>query len=263
LPAHRRAVPAATALSPLAAGPKLSDKVAAFLRDEIVGGRYAPEARLPTEVQLAQGFSVSRTVVREAVSRLKSEGLLESRQGSGVFVHTHALVRPLRIDSSAGRSAENVLHIVELRRAIEAEAAAIAAERRTSADLARMRRALRDVDRAVARGEDGVEEDVRFHRAIAAATGNEYYLRVLEFLGQFLRGATRVTRANEARRADFARQVREEHAAVLDAIAAGDAAAARRAGARHMLNAARRIRQADPTFWADEGGSLVAALPPR
>ena len=121
-----------------------------------------------------------------------------------------------------------------------------------------MRAALKDLDRAVARGEDGVIEDVRFHRLIAATARNPYFISTLEFLGQYLNGATRVTRANEARRADFASAVKAEHAAVLEAIAAGDPKVARRAAARHMENAARRIRVAGSQFWQ---GRAVPAAP--
>ena len=247
-------------LPTLGAAPGLTERVASHLRADIVAGRYAPAAQIPTESKLAAGYGVSRTVVREAVSRLKSEGLLASRQGSGVFVQNNAPMRTLRIDATASRSASAVLHIVELRRAIEAEAAALAAERHSARDLNRLRAALRDLDRSVARGGDGVSEDVNFHRIIAASTGNPYYLSVLEFIGQFMVGATRVTRANEARRADFARQVRAEHDAMLDAIAARNPARARLAAGRHMRNAARRIGAADPSFWQQEGALLVASI---
>lgn len=248
-----------TRLPVLGATPKLPDQVATVLRERMAQGQFAPGARLPSEAQLAEALGVSRTVVREAISRLRSEGLLASRQGSGVFVEA-APVRALRLDPHTGRSAAAVIQVVELRRAIEAESAALAAERRTAKDLARMKQALADLDRAVAAGGDGVDEDVRFHRAIAEATGNPYYLAVLEFLGQFLHGATRVTRANEARRGDFARQVKAEHAAVLDAIGKSDGAAARRAAARHMINAAKRIREADPEFWTHEGAALAERI---
>ncbi len=208
-------------------------------------------------------FGVSRTVVREAVSRLKSEGLLVSRQGSGVFVHSGAHLRPLRIEAGATRSEESVLHIVELRRAIEGESAALAAQRRDRRDLDAMQAALRDLDRAVSRGEDGVAEDVLFHRTVAEASRNPYIMSVLEFLGQYLQGATRVTRANEARRADFASAVKEEHAAVLAAISEGTPAAARHAAARHMANAVKRIRLAGRDFWQSEGDALARGIEPH
>jgi GntR family transcriptional repressor for pyruvate dehydrogenase complex len=235
--------------APLAGTPNLAEQVAGLLRERIAAGKHAPQTRLPSEAALAAQFGVSRTVVREAVSRLKSEGLVSSRQGSGVFVRKDAQPRPLAIDAQAARSEISVLQIAELRRAIEAEAAALAAERRDKSDITAMRAALKDIDRAVARGEDGVMDDVRFHRLIAASARNPYFIAVLSFLGQYLNGATRVTRANEARRADFAAAVKAEHAAVLEAIIAGDAKAARRAAARHMDNAARRISVAGAAFW--------------
>lgn len=240
----------------------LAERVARILLGRIEQAEFAPGTRLPTEAELAQHYGVSRAVIREAVSRLKSEGLLESRQGSGVFVRAAAGARPLRIDMPRQDSRRAVIQIVELRRAIEAEAAALAAANRTTTQLTAMRAALTDIEAAVARGADGVEEDVLFHRRIAEAAGNPYYLSVLEFLGQFLRNATRVTRANEARRADFARQVRTEHRAVLKAIEAQDPAAARQAAAVHMINAAKRIEQADPRFWEGAGGVFARLVPP-
>jgi len=248
---------------PLAAAPNLAEQVATALRERIAAAVYAPNARLPSEAALAAQFGVSRTVVREAVSRLKSDGLLASRQGSGLFVRADALLQPLRIDAVAARTEISVLQITELRRAIEAEAAALAAQRRDKTDVAAMRAALKEIDRAVRRGEDGVTDDVRFHRLIAAAGRNPYFISVLAFLGQYLDGATRVTRANEARRADFAAAVKLEHAAVLEAIISGDAYAARRAAARHMDNAARRIRLAGADFWQTQGAALAAQLPDK
>jgi GntR family transcriptional repressor for pyruvate dehydrogenase complex len=96
----------------------------------------------------------------------------------------------------------------------------------------------------VAAGGDGVTEDIAFHRAIAQATGNPYFLQTLEFLSQYLAAATRMTRANEARRVEFMRQVREEHSVIVDAIRQRDAVAARNAAAAHMFNAARRLATA-------------------
>ena len=247
----------------LLSSPRLSDRVAEALRERIGSGKLSISDQLPSENAMAAEFGVSRAVVREAVSRLKSEGLLYARQGKGIFVAPTALIRPLRIAPEAARSLQSVLGIVELRRALEAEAAALAAERRTAADLAALRSALKDLDEAVKAGGNGVEEDVAFHRLIAKISGNPYFLDVLEYVGQFLRGATMVTRANEATRAYFARQVKAEHGTVIDAIAAKDPEGARIAAARHMQNAASRIRQADPAFWRDQDPFLDHVLRPR
>jgi GntR family transcriptional regulator, transcriptional repressor for pyruvate dehydrogenase complex len=226
---------------------RLSDQLAGRLQALIDRGELKPTDRLPTEQALAEQHGVSRTVVREAVSRLKSTGLLVSRQGSGVFVAPRADRRPLVFDPGALDSPDAVMQIVEVRRALDAEAAAQAAVRADADGRARIRQALAAIDDAVAAGHDGVDEDMAFHRAVAGAAGNPQFMRVLGFLAQVLRDAMTVTRANEARSPAAMAQVRREHQAIADAIEAGDAAAARRAATRHMVQAARRIEQADAT----------------
>ncbi len=225
--------------------PTLSDQVAQALLARIESGLLKPGEKLPPEAVLAPEFGVSRTVVREAISRLKHGGLLESRQGSGVFVSLQPAISPLKIEDSVIESREAVLQIVELRRAIESETAAVAAQRRSSSQLAEIETAFHAIDAEVAAGGDGVAADVGFHRAIARATGNPYFLKTLEFLSQFLTAATRMTRANEARRIEFMRQVRDEHSMIIEAIRRQDAMAARNAAAAHMFNAARRLATAE------------------
>ncbi|AMP16484.1 FadR/GntR family transcriptional regulator [Collimonas pratensis] len=221
----------------------LSDTVAQELLKKIQTGEFGPGAKLPTEPALSEQFGVSRTVVREAISRLKNEGAVEPRQGSGVYVSEQGHLRPLRIQFDQASSADAVLQIVELRRAIDAEVAALAATRRTPRQLKAIETALKGIEADVKAGGDGVLADVMFHRSIAEATGNPFLLQTLAFLSQYLEAATAVTRSNEARRDDFMRQVYEEHAAIASAIAAGDALGARNAAQNHMFNAARRLSQ--------------------
>jgi GntR family transcriptional regulator, transcriptional repressor for pyruvate dehydrogenase complex len=240
-------------------GRHLSEQVAETLAAEIRSGRIAAGTKLPTEATLVAQFSVSRTVIREAVSRLKSLGLVDSRQGSGVYVRA-AGFSPLNFDARYAVSKQAVVQMVEVRRALEAEVAGLAAQRRTDADVQRIRAAIVALDAAVVAGGDGVDEDVKFHRAIADAAQNPFLIDTLEYLGQFLMGATRVTRANEARRTDFVRQVSREHDAIIRAIALGDATAARKAATRHMDNAILRIEQADPAFWQQQGVQLASPL---
>ncbi len=249
----------APSFAAMAPSVRLSERVAEALAAEIRSGRLQPGNKLPTEPELVAQFAVSRTVVREAVSRLKSIGLVESRQGSGVSV-LDATIPPLSFDANDAVSREAVIQMVEVRRALEAEVAGLAAQRRSLEDLQRIRQAVAALDRAVEAGGDGVPEDVALHRAIADAARNPFLLSTLQYLSRFLHGATRVTRANEARRGDFARQVKEEHAAILGAIESGDAMAARAAAFDHMNNAIRRIEEADPAFWRQEGAVLARAL---
>lgn len=215
--------------------------------------------KLPTEATLAGQFSVSRTVIREAVSRLKSLDLVESRQGSGVYVRGGGIA-PLNFEARHVASKQAVIQMVEVRRALEAEVAALAAQRRSPADVKRIRAAIADIEQAVLGGGDGVSQDVTFHRAIAEAARNPFLIGTLEYLGQFLHLATRVTRANEARRADFAGQVSTEHHQIVSAIVAGDPKAARKAATQHMNNAIERIEHADPAFWQQAGEALAQPL---
>jgi GntR family transcriptional repressor for pyruvate dehydrogenase complex len=244
---------------PTATGARLSDQVADALAAQIRDGQLGANSKLPTEAALVLRFAVSRTVVREALSRLKSLDLVESRQGSGVYVKEVGF-SPLNFDVSSSVSRQAVIQMVEVRRALEAEVAALAAQRRKQTDIRRIRKALSQLDKAVQAGGDGVDEDVQYHRAIAEAARNPFLIRTLEYVGQFLQGATRVTRANEARRSDFARQVLNEHALIVQAIEDGDANAARQAATAHMDNAIARIGQADPAFWTQTGVKLATDL---
>jgi GntR family transcriptional repressor for pyruvate dehydrogenase complex len=244
-------------IEPLASQGSLTDRVTEALSQLIRGGEFPPRARLPTETEMGSRFGVSRTVIREAVSRLKSEGLVESRQGVGVFVRDHSLDTPFRIDPNVVESVRSVMQIAELRRGLEAEMAALAAERRSPEQLSEIRRLLRAVNDAEPTSAAGVDADMAFHREIARATGNPHFVSLWDFIGQFLRGVMTVTRANEARSSDFTAEVAAEHEAIMDAIALGDADAARDAARRHMEMAAERIRNADPEFWKTAEGRAV------
>lgn len=240
----RAALPAAAVL-PLVAE-RLSDRLAERLGKEIDDGRLRPGDRLPTEQRLALAHGVSRTVVREAVHQLKSRGLLRSRQGSGVFVTAVPPGEALTLELSVIGSIDDVMRIREVRRALEAETAALAAERATRMQVASLRRALRAIDRSAAEKRDGVEEDLAFHRLLGEAAGNPHFGRLLEFLEQYTKEAMRVTRRNDATRSEFIEAVRNEHRAIVDAIAAGNAGLARRRAVQHMRGGDRRMRTAAP-----------------
>jgi GntR family transcriptional repressor for pyruvate dehydrogenase complex len=262
-----RPAPPATPDFPLASlpalklGARLSEQLAEALAVSLREGRVPPGQRLPTEAALVAQFGVSRTVVREALSRLKTLGLIETRQGSGAYVKAQPSPPPQTpLVLAPDGSVEAVLHMVEVRRALEAEAAALAAARITPGTLAPIHAALQALDTAVAAGGDGVPEDMAFHTAIAQAAGNPFLLATLAYLSQLLIGTMRVTRANEATRADMEDAVRDEHRALLAAIEAGDVVAARFAGSQHMVNAAQRIGRADPAFWAARGRELAERL---
>lgn len=235
-----RAALGAPANQPLAAD-RLSDLLAARIAQQIDSGALKAGDRLPTEQQFATAYGVSRTVVREAVHQLKSLGLVRSRQGSGVFVTAPPAHRAMAFDPKVLESMDAVVQMVELRRVIEGEMAALAASRATRAQLNEIKRALAAIDTATDAGHLGVEEDLAFHRAIGAATGNPQFLRLLSILEAYVRDAMTVTKGYESMRADFMSRVREEHRAILSAIVAGDADAARRAAIQHHLDGEKRL----------------------
>lgn len=238
----------------------LADQVTHILIKEIKTNKFPPHSRMPSEAEMAKRFGVSRTVIREAVSRLKSEGLVDTRQGSGTRVLEPNIATPFRLDIHLQDSVQAVLRVIELRRGVEAEMAALAAERRSKAQHATIKKAFNAIKKAERAGQDGVDEDVAFHTAISQACGNPLYTSLLSFLSRYLRTAIQVTRANEAQRKDFSRQVHAEHAALMDAITQQDPVAARQAALLHMEGAGRRLKAADARFWTSNMGEAAQRL---
>lgn len=232
----------------LDAGKNLSSRVATALLARIQEGGLAPGARLPTEHELSQSFGVSRTVIREAIVALKAQGMVETRQGSGAFVRQPD--RPAGFAALA--SNQQLVHMIEVRKAIDCETAGLAAQHRTPAQLDAIRAALAAIDTAVAAGGNGVQEDLAFHTAIARATGNPYWARLIEMFLPQMQASIAVTRANESHRKVFQTSAKEDHARLLSAIAASDPPAARAAARRHMESAAERVAQAGPAYWSGE-----------
>ena len=220
-----------------------AEKVANKLADFVRSGALPPGARLPSEHAIADQFGVSRAVVREAVARLKTEGLVKTRQGDGAFVGDWRS-ETLHLDPTISQDLESVLMIDELRKGLEAEAAAMAAVRRSEAEMKKIEKARKQVAEITAARGDSVIADVAFHRAIAEATHNPYYVAVLDYLTQFVVPAIRASRGHVALRQDFASAVEAEHRDIAEAIRRRDSCAARAAAQKHMDRALARIRRA-------------------
>lgn len=219
----------------------LTDRVFKALKRIVDDKNSKPGARLPSELEMADRFGVSRTVIREAVSRLKSEGLVESRQGCGVFVRDRNMHAPFRIDPSLMDSIESVLQVIELRQSLEGEIAALAAKRRTREQMTAIKRALKKIETDEQAGKDGVEADLAFHRKIAEAAGNPHFLALIEFLFNFLIESTRTARSYKETRDVFLQEVREEHQRIVETISQQDSEAARFAARQHMEAISRRL----------------------
>jgi len=234
--------PVSAAVGPLAAQ-SLAHALTERLGAEIVSGRLAPGARLPTEQELIASAGVSRTVVREAIAALRAEGLVVTRQGAGAFV-AEGSRRPFRIEAADLSSLPEVLAVMELRTGIEVEAAGLAAERAGAADVRAIAAAYDAIGAAIARHDAAIEEDFAFHRAIALATGNPQFSRFLEYLGRFIipRQTIRVA-TGAAERIAYLRTFQKEHLAILKAIRAKSVLRARTAMRAHLLNSRKRYRR--------------------
>ena len=245
-----------TLIEPMHAGPAamlartqrpLALDLADALAERINAGELKPGSRLPTETAFMGEYGVSRTVVREALSKLQHAGAVQTRHGVGTFV-----VGPpdagqgFRIAPRHLATLRDVIAVLELRIGIETEAAALAAQRRDRTHLQAMRAALDAFARAVEGGQDAIDADLRFHREIARATGNPHFSGLLATLGERIIPRARLGAAEviESARSDYLRRVNAEHESIYDAIAAQDAEAARAAMRIHLANSRERRRRA-------------------
>jgi len=222
----------------------LTDTLISQIRKMILDGEVALGELLPTEQAMMTAFGVSRTVVREAVAALRSDGLVVTRQGLGAFVTSSLDNRPFAIDAEMVNSITAVLNIMELRMTVELEAAALAAERRTKQDIKELGLTLTAVDRALAAGKAAVEPDFQFHVAISKATKNPYFPQFLEFLGRLIipRQHIGFSKAESTTMHDYLSTVQQEHRNIETAIKAKDADAARAAMRVHLMHGRERYR---------------------
>jgi GntR family transcriptional regulator, transcriptional repressor for pyruvate dehydrogenase complex len=219
---------------------RLGDQLYGQILDYIVEGHLKEGDRLPTENEICDMFGVSRPVVREALMRLRADGLIQSRQGAGTFVHN----RPTsRLTSFASASdVASYLRCIEVRMPLEGAAARLAAERRTPDQMRRIENAHRKFEEAIADKAASLDADLAFHEAVIDATGNEFFLAMLRSLNEAMSGFMRLT-LNLTRTGpkDRARQVLEEHARIVEAIRDQDGESASVAMRFHIGQAKRRL----------------------
>lgn len=224
----------------LARAPSLADTVANRLRREIGEERYKLGEKLPTERELSEAYGVSRAIIREALGRLKQDGLVRSRQGSGAFV-AEGDAPVFRLLMNDVLDTAEIKNVVELLVAFESAAAGLGARRRSKAQLAMITAQFDAMERAISEGRPGIDEDVAFHRAIVEATANPVFRDMFDFLDTRVRTFIGVARTNSARQQGLTRKVQDEHRAILDAIKASDEEKARIAAATHLQNAVQRL----------------------
>lgn len=234
---------AVTRRRPRTLAANLVDSIGARIKN----GELHIGTKLPTEAEIMAAFGVSRTVVREALSKLQAAGLVQTRHGIGTFVVGAAdSSANFRIDPEQLATVRDVIAVLELRISLETEAAGLAAQRRTEANLEVMRGALKAFRAAIERDGDAVAPDFEFHLEIARATQNTHFAELMNYLGTMIIPRTRVNSARAAQtdRAGYLKRVHGEHDNIYQAIAAQDADAARAAMRTHLANSRERLRRA-------------------
>jgi DNA-binding FadR family transcriptional regulator len=218
----------------------LVDRVAARIRDVIDKGQFAAGARLPSEAELAGQMQVSRSVLREAVSRLEAQGVLSVRRGKGMYVGDRgSLSSCVRLVQSALTIAtKDLVQLAELRRGIEVQAARLAAQRAKPEDIAELDALAERMDREDMEYLESVQADCDFHRKIVAITGNELMKNIMEVVQEFIRAEMVQTTPRQRNR----KRSRQLHRPILDAIRAGDADAAEAAIKVHMDSVDQALR---------------------
>ena len=213
------------------------------LRRSISSGELAVGEKLPSEAALTEAHGVSRTVVREAVASLRSDGMVEPRQGAGVFVTSARPMRASPLQYIDTKTLSSVVEVIELRAAVEVEAAALAAARRSRAQEAAIFEALTAMDRAAESGTETGPLDLAFHLAIARATNNPRFEQFLLMLD--LDAIPRIRLNGEAligHDPDYLSLLRAEHERIAEAISARDETEARAAMRAHLDGGFTRYR---------------------
>lgn len=225
-------------------GGNLTQQVVDHLSKLIDSGTLAPGEKLPTESEIVQDQGVSRTVVREAISKLQAAGVVATRHGIGTFVLDNTNKSDFGIKAGSVTTIRDVLAMLELRISIETEAAALAAIRHTEDHLKEMRRALDSFRDHLDAAKPTVGPDFQFHLAIARATGNDYFWNILNHLGSSVIPRSRFPiNESQPQAREYLVRISNEHEDTYDAVGRRDPEAARAALRNHLGNSRERMRR--------------------
>jgi DNA-binding FadR family transcriptional regulator len=219
---------------------RLGDRLYGQILEQIVSGTLRPGDKLPSENQLCGLFNVSRPVVRQALVRLQADGLVITRKGLGTVVQNAPPEGLTRFSQPS--DVAHMLRCLELRLALEGQAAAWAATRHTAAELRRLGRAMEAFEEQMRIGGVTASADFAFHQAVAAASGNMLFEQVLQSLDDAIRrGMVIALGLTKERSPERAQRVMDEHRAIYDAIARRDGQGAELAMRYHLDRVRQRV----------------------
>lgn len=217
----------------------MADLAAERISEWIASSRLRPGSKLPSEKELTDALGLGRSAIREALAKLKAVGLVETFQGRGAFVAEIPVelmrVRIRSLSVEVDDSLERLKNIWDLREIFEVAIAERAAQRRTDEDLASLEGAVDDMNRAIAGGEQAVEQDAAFHYRLTEACHNPVLLGLVEDLSNLIESSRR----DSLQRPGRPQSSNEEHGVILDAVRRGDVTAARTAMQEHLVKGRR------------------------
>ncbi|WP_245422781.1 FadR/GntR family transcriptional regulator [Neorhizobium huautlense] len=223
-------------------GRNLVEAIGEQLRNAITVGELKPGDKLASESGLTDQYKVSRTVIREAIASLRADGLVEVRHGVGVFVlapHTGPQKAFHGVDI---HRVSSIIEMLEVRAAIEIEAAGLAASRSSPAQQEHIFECLDMMNRQIAAGSSTVDSDRAFHMAIADSTNNPRFRDLLESIGRQMIPRSLLQEDDAEMSREYLSQIQSEHAAIAQAIADGNDSAARERMRTHLRGSQLRYR---------------------
>jgi GntR family transcriptional regulator, transcriptional repressor for pyruvate dehydrogenase complex len=230
---------------PLGQSPRLGEHLSGRIAELIRRGDFGQQGRLPSELALAKQFGVSRPVVREALSRLRSQGVIVSRRGSGSYICSPTEQGPAPLVTSGFGPVDSLAAVrkcFEFRTGVEGEAAYYAARNHTPKTLSAIREALAQMEAATNDGTVSMYMDLEFHLTVARASGNEFFEIVMQSMRLPIEFAINLARSlTLTRPLEHLRTVQNEHVVLFEAIEARDEHAARHAMRAHVENACSRV----------------------
>lgn len=219
----------------------LSERVYEALRERIATGVYGSDEKLPGEYELAASFDVSRPIIREALERLRGEGLIYSRRGAGSFARPAKPAAPLQLGFAPVETIADIQRCYEFRLIIEPAAAGQAALRHNAEALARIAEALALLEDATRQQRHREDADFAFHVAVTRATNNHYLVAALQALREHIAVGMKLHGLALLGPSPGLQRVFEEHTGIYEAIRARDPETATARMRRHLEGSLERL----------------------
>lgn len=198
---------------------KIYEEIVEQIKKLVTSGKLQPGDRLPSERDLAERLEVSRASVREALSAMEMMGLLEVRSGEGTYirqVNIESVIAPLAWIFSMEK--DTVLELLEVRKIFEVQAVALAAERATPENLQELEQVLQTMRQDLQTGQLGEQADHHFHFAIARATHNKIFIRLMNAISDTMERTLKTSRIKLYEEEDMPLRLYEEHVSIYQAI---------------------------------------------